>query len=163
MLQYALKDGAVAFTVPPLSWMQTRLVEMAGGAVAWQDVQASSGWTIVTIEQIAAWDPDVILIVAYNDDPSAIVATLKEDAQWKTLRAVQNGKLYGFPKDLYSWDQPDTRWVLGLQWLATVLYPERLKPETLMPAVQEFYQFAYGLDAQNFEASIKPALQGDLP
>ena len=79
------------------------------------------------------------------------------------LACRQNGKLYGFPKDLYSWDQPDTRWVLGLQWLATVMYPERLKPETLMPAVQEFYQFAYGLDAQAFEASIKPALQGDLP
>jgi len=163
LLQYALKDGAIAFTVPPLSWMQTRLVEMACGTVAWSDVQPSSGWTTVTIEQIAAWDPDVILIVAYNDDPSAIAASLKEDAQWKTLRAVQNGKLYGFPKDLYSWDQPDTRWVLGLQWLATMLYPERLKPETLMPAVQEFYQFAYGLDAQAFEASIKPALQGDLP
>ena len=163
ILQYALKDGAVAFTVPPLSWMQTRLVEMAGGTVAWQDVQASSGWTTVTIEQIAAWDPDVILIVAYNDDPSTVVASLKEDAQWKTLRAVQDGKLLGFPKDLYSWDQADTRWVLGLQWLATVLHPERLKPENLMPAVREFYQFAYGIDSATFEAQIKPALQGALP
>ena len=163
MLQYALKDGAVAFTVPPLSWMQTRLVEMAGGTVAWQDVQASSGWTTVTIEQIAVWDPDVILVVAYNDNPSEVVASLKEDAQWKTLRAVHNGKLLGFPKDLYSWDQPDTRWVLGLQWLATVLHPEQFKPEGLMPAVQEFYQFAYGMDMQAFEAHIKPSLQGDLP
>jgi iron complex transport system substrate-binding protein len=163
VLQYALKDGAVAFTVPPLSWIQTLMVEMAGGTVAWQDVQASSGWTTVTIEQIAAWDPDVILIVAYNDDPSAVTAALKEDAQWKTLRAVQNGKLLGFPKDLYSWDQPDTRWTLGLQWLATVLHPEQFKPEELMPAVQEFYQFAYGMDAQTFAAKIQPTLQGDLP
>jgi iron complex transport system substrate-binding protein len=163
VLQYALKDGAVAFTVPPLSWMQTRLVEMAGGSVAWQDVQASSGWTTVTIEQVAVWDPDVILVVAYNDDPSAVVASLKEDVQWKTLRAVQNGKLLGFPKDLYSWDQPDTRWALGLQWLATVLHPEEFKTETLMPAVQAFYQFAYGMDALAFEAHIEPALQGDLP
>jgi len=50
-----------------------------------------------------------------------------------------------------------------LQWLATVLYPEQLKPENLMPAVQEFYQFAYGIDSATFEAQIKPALQGDLP
>jgi iron complex transport system substrate-binding protein len=163
MLQYALKDGAVAFKVPPLSWMQTHLVEMAGGTVAWQDVQAGSGWTTVTIEQIAVWDPDVILVVAYKDNPSEVVASLKEDAQWKTLRAVQNGKLLGFPKDLYSWDQPDTRWVLGLQWLAAVLHPEQFKPEGLMPAVQEFYQFAYGMDLQAFEAHIKPSLQGDLP
>ncbi|MFZ3070437.1 MAG: ABC transporter substrate-binding protein [Anaerolineaceae bacterium] len=163
MLYYTDADGAVAFNVPPLSWMQTRMVEMAGGEVVWQDANPGSGWTKVTIEQVAVWDPDTILIVSYNKDPREVVSDLKADPQWQSLRAVQSGSLLAFPKDLYSWDQPDSRWVLGVQWLAARLHPEQFPNTDMVAVAQEFYQFAYGLDSTTFDASIKPTLQGDIP
>lgn len=162
VLQYSDKDGAVAFDVPPTSWMQTRLVELAGGSPVWKDANLGNGWAQVTIEQVAAWDPDVILVISYSQDPSSVTASLKTDPQWQLLRAVKDGKLYGFPKDIYSWDQPDTRWLLGLQWLASLLHPDAFGQVDTLQTARAFYQSAYGMDAATYDANILPITQGDL-
>ncbi len=163
LLYYSDKDGVVAFNVPPMSWMQTRLVEMAGGEPIWADANPGKGWTKVTLEQIAAWDADQIFVISYFANPSEVVGKLKEDAQWQALRAVKEGKLYAFARDFYSWDQPDARWVLGLTWLATRIHPDRFPQTDIVQTAQQFYQTVYGLDAKVFEEKIRPAFKGDLP
>ena len=163
MLSYSERDGVVAFSVPPLGWMQTLLVEMAGGDPAWKDATLGFNWTTVTLEQIAAWDADKIFIVNYVQDPNDIVATLKADPTWQGLRAVQANELYGFAGDVYSWDQPDPRWSLGLSWLASRLHPDLFPSYDAAAEVQEFYQFMYGMEAAYIEANILPTFRGDLP
>ena len=123
ILYYSVKEGAVSFNVPPMEWMQTTLVEMAGGAPVWKDANPGKGWTKVSLEQVAAWNPDYIFVVAYSKPATEAVKSLLEDPQWKELKAVKEGKLYPFATDVYSWDQPDTRWTLGLQWLAAKTAP----------------------------------------
>ena len=163
LLYYNDKDGNVAFNVPPMGWIQTQVVEIAGGAPVWADANPGDGWTQVTLEQIAAWDADQIFVIAYFTDPSEVVAGLNADPNWQAIRAVQEGELYAFPGDLYSWDQPDPRWILGLTWLAGKIQPE-LYPDLDMTAeVQNFYQILYGLDAEFVEQNIVPTFQGDLP
>lgn len=163
MLYYTDRDGTVAFNVPPRAWMQTRLVEMAGGIPVWADTNLGKGWTQVTLEQVAAWDADDIFIISYVENPSDVVERLKDDPQWQALRAVRAGCLYAFPGDLYSWDQPDTRWILGLTWLAARLHPERFPQMDIMIEAQQFYQALYGLDQAFFDQNIRPAFKGDLP
>jgi iron complex transport system substrate-binding protein len=163
MLYYSDKDGSVAFNVPPLGWMQTQMVQMAGGDPVWADANLSNGWTQVTLEQIAAWDADQIFIISYNTNPSEVVAGLQNDPNWQALRAVQENKLYAFPADLYSWDQPDTRWILGLTWLAGRLHPELFPELDMVAEAQNFYQNLYGLDATFFKQNILPTFKGDLP
>jgi len=163
MLYYTDRDGAVAFNVPPLAWMQTRLVEMAGGIPVWANANPGRGWTQVTLEQIAAWDADDIFIISYVENPSDVVERLENDPQWQALRAVQAGRLYAFPGDLYSWDQPDTRWILGLTWLAAWLHPERFPQMDIVIEAQQFYQALYGLDQAFFDQNIRPTFKGDLP
>lgn len=163
MLYYNERDGAVAFNVPPMAWMQTRIVEMAGGSPVWDNANLGSGWTTVSFEQVAAWDADVILLISYNKDPGQVVDMLKQDLQWQALRAVQSGQLLAFPTDYYSWDQPDTRWILGLTWLAKRLYPQQFAQVDLQLEAQQFYAFLYGLDSDAFEASIVPMFKGDIP
>jgi len=163
MLYYTDRDGAVAFNVPPQAWMQTRLVEMAGGIPVWTDANPGKGWTQVTLEQVAAWDADDILIISYVENPSDVVEKLKNDPLWQALRAVQAGRLYAFPGDLYSWDQPDTRWILGLTWLAARLHPERFPQMDIVVETQHFYQMLYGLDQAFFDQNIRPTFKGDLP
>lgn len=58
ILDYSDKDGNVAFNAPRMSWIQTQMVEMAGGDPIWADTNPSKGWTQVMLEQIAAWDAD---------------------------------------------------------------------------------------------------------
>jgi len=163
MLYYTDRDGSVAFNVPPRAWMQTRLVEIAGGIPVWADANPGKGWAQVTLEQVAVWDADDIFIISYVEDPSDVAARLKNDPQWQALRAVREGRLYAFPGDLYSWDQPDTRWILGLTWLAACLHPERFPQMDIMIEAQQFYQALYGLDQTFFDQKIRPTFKGDLP
>jgi len=62
--------------VPPLDWLQTNMVEMAGGIPVWKDVP-TDGWTTITLEQIAVWNPKVILLVDYKGNAVDIVSQLK--------------------------------------------------------------------------------------
>jgi iron complex transport system substrate-binding protein len=163
MLYYNDRDGNVAFNVPPRNWIQTQMVEIAGGEPVWADANPGSGWTQVTLEQIAAWDADQIFIIAYLNNPSVVVDGLKTDPNWQPLRAVKEGQLYAFPADLYSWDQPDTRWILGLTWLAGRIHPDQFSDLDITAEAQAFYESLYGLDAAFFVQSIQPTFQGDLP
>jgi iron complex transport system substrate-binding protein len=163
MLYYNDKDGAVAFNVPPMAWIQTQMVELAGGEPVWGSANPGNGWTVVTLEQIAAWDADQIFLISYLKDSAEITASLKSDPQWQALRAVKDGHLYGFPADLYSWDQSDSRWILGLSWLAARLHPESFPQFDIIQEAKLFYSQLYGLDEMFFETKIQPTFRGDLP
>jgi iron complex transport system substrate-binding protein len=163
MLYYNDQDGHVAFNVPPATWMQSRMVELAGGIPIWTEANLGGGWTQVALEQIAAWDADQIFIIAYRQDPAEVVAALEADPNWQALRAVKNDQLHAFPGDLYSWDQPDTRWLLGLTWLAGKLHPEYFPDLDIIAETQAFYQNIYKLDSAFFKEHIQPTFTGDLP
>jgi iron complex transport system substrate-binding protein len=160
LLQYTDRGGEVAVNVPPAEWLQTILVELAGGEPVWLDV-AGSSWTIVDLEQIAAWDPDYVFVVYYGGDPAPASEALRADGSWAALRAVREGHLLAFPGDFVSWDQPDPRWILGLEWLASRLLPEGSFPFDARAEMQAFYGHLYGLDQTVLETEIMPLLNGD--
>ncbi|MFN3762348.1 MAG: ABC transporter substrate-binding protein, partial [Anaerolineae bacterium] len=162
ILQHSAKGGETAFSVPPAAWMQTRLAGMAGGRPVWLDVQGS-GWTVVTLEQIAAWDPDQVYVIDYFGDPREAVERLQADPVARNLKAVREGRVFAFPKDTYSWDQPDTRWILGLQWLAAHIHPDRFADLDILQEFTTFYRTLYRLDDAAIEGRLRPLLQGSLP
>ena len=161
LLQYSDKGGEVAFHVPPTSWIQTTLVEEAGGRPVWKGAMQGSGWTVVNFEQIAAWNPDKIFVVNYFSGVDEVVVRLESDSQWQNLTAVQEGELYAFPKDYYSWDQPDPRWILGLTWLAKKMHPARFDDVQMEEELFTFFEEMYGLDKDLIEERILPQLEGD--
>jgi iron complex transport system substrate-binding protein len=56
----------VSFRVAPEGWIQGTQVELGGGEPLWYDRALSPGWNEVQFEQIALWDPEVIVIVSYR-------------------------------------------------------------------------------------------------
>ena len=164
LLQHSDQGSQVAFSVPPATWIQTTLVEMAGGRPVWLDAAEGGGWTVVNFEQIASWNPDVICVISYTGDPTAVTAALKDDSSWQVLAAVKNGRLLAFPTDFagHSWDQPDTRWILGLTWLAQQLHPERFATLDMMDEVYALFGQLYDLDPATIESGILPVLRGDF-
>jgi iron complex transport system substrate-binding protein len=162
LIYYSEKEGAISFNVPPASWMQTFLVESAGGTPVWIEANPGKGWATVNIEQIAAWNPDVVLIVSYFKPVNEVVDLLKADEQWKLLDAVKNNKIFGFPTDAYSWDQPDPRWALGLQWAATKLHPDLFTDLDILAEAKAFYLDLYDMDDAAFAEKIEPTLIGDV-
>ena len=162
MLYYDAQNGSVAFNVPPIAWMQTLLVKMAGGQPLWEDSHPGQGWTKTGFEQIAAWDADQIFIVSYFARADKVVADLLADEHWQALRAVKNGNLHAFPGDLLSWDQPDPRWVMGLTWLARKMHPELFAGLDMQAEVSSFFKDFYGVDENTIDKIIRPALYGNL-
>lgn len=162
ILQYNDKGGNVAFNVPSASWIQTTEAELAGGEPVWKAAAQSGGWTVVNFEQIAAWDPDKVFIIRYNGDSAEIVDQLKADPQWQALRAVEEGEIYGFASDIFSWDQPDPRWILGVTWLAGKIYPDRFSGLDMQQQVIQFFEQAYGMDSAAIEENILPSLKGNV-
>ena len=163
LLYYSDKDGVIAFNVPPTSFIQTWTALAAGGAPVWLDAELGNGWTKVSLEQIAAWDPDQIYIVAYFRPVAEVIAELEADPQWQALSALESGNLYGFPGDYYSWDQPDPRWILGLDWLAKMIQPELFADLDLHAEIHGFYADLYGMDDHAYAEIVEPYLTTDLP
>ena len=163
VVYYSDKNGTVAFNVSPKSWINVSEVQLAGGQPVWLDAQLGQSWTPVSLEQIAAWNPDQVYVITYFTDPKATVAKIKADTRWKALKAVQTNSVYAFPGDYYSWDQPDPRWLLGLTWLATKVHPEKFTGLSLDAESRSFYSDLYGLDSAAYDAKVKPNLWGDLP
>jgi len=159
LINYSSQDGAVSFNVAPASWIQTALVETAGGNPIWKDAPLGKGWTKVGLEQIAAWDPDYIFVTSYTAPVLEAVAALKADPQWQELRAVKDSRLRPMLGDIYPYDQPDTRWALGLLWFARSLHPDTIWSLDFYEAARNFYFNMYGMDTKTYEQHIKPLLR----
>ncbi len=125
----------------------------------WTDSHAGKGWMTVGFEQIAAWDPDHIFITSYKSPTDEVMASIRNSEQWKKLRAMKNGRVDAVPADFYSWAQADTRWILGIQWMALQLHPELFSDLTIHNEAQSFYRELYGIQADEFRRIILPRLE----
>jgi len=163
VLRYDPAEGTAAFDVPPASWLQTEMVEIAGGSPVWTGDAGGSGWTRVGFEQIAAWDPDQIFLISYSGDPAALAEDLTADGAWREVRAVSDGSVLGWPGDLSSWDQPDTRWVLGLTWLFTKIQPGPAAGIDIMAETSDLFTGLYRLTPEAVRLEVLPLLVGSLP
>ncbi len=162
LIYHRTAGSDVSFQVPPRNWIQSRLIVSAGGTPVWTDSVTGNGWQTTGFEQVALWNPETIILVSYNEDPGRIRDRLAGEPRWQALNAVQNGSFLAFPGDFYSWDQPDTRWILGLQWLASRLHPARFPEMAGTAPAMTFFHELYGLDRQEFNATIVPLLTGDI-
>jgi iron complex transport system substrate-binding protein len=96
-----------------------QIIQMAGGKNL--GAALDSEWAQVSIEQLIAMDPDIILI----GDATWGGVTLEDvskRAGWKSLRAIQQGKIATFDDNLVS--RPGPRMVDGLEAMAKLLHPE---------------------------------------
>jgi iron complex transport system substrate-binding protein len=156
-------DSDLAVTVPPAGWIQAWMVEAAGGTPVWVAENRTTGWLKVGVEQVAAWDPERILVVSYASSAAEAAQRLAESPAWRATRAGAAGRIRPFPADLVSWDQSDARWILGLAWLAADLHPDRFPGFDLRAEVTAFYRDLYGLDPAAIESIILPRLATAAP
>jgi iron complex transport system substrate-binding protein len=105
------------------------------------------GMATVSIEQVLAWNPDVIITI----EPD-FAAAVRSDPLWAPIKAVQAGRVYLSPTLPFGWVDfpPSVNRLIGLWWLAKGLYPDQF-PEDLRPISRDFYGRFYHMvptDAQ---------------
>lgn len=129
-----------ALSVAPGSMIQTSLIEAGGGVNAVSGVEGLGGFVDVSIEQIIAWNPDVIWFPQYAD---FTVEDLLNDPAWSSISAIQNKRVYEFPSKYEPWDQPTAAVALGVDWALYTLHPDLYSFEDLMKNVDEFFTMVY--------------------
>lgn len=121
----------------------TEAIELARGYNVYRCEQREhTGMERVSLEQVIAFDPQVILV----QDP-AFLPVVRSDPRWKNISAVRNGRIVTIPRVPFNWiDRPPSLMrALGMQWLANQLYPARY-PLHLRMEVRRFYKLYLDLD-----------------
>ena len=119
------------------------VIDMLSNNLAVVDEPSSKGsGNEVDLEQILSWNPDVILFA-----PGSIYSTVGEDADWQSITAIQNGAYYEVPMGPYNWMgfPPSVQRLLGMQWMAKVLYPDAVDYDMYQVA-SEYFQMFYHCD-----------------
>ena len=110
----------------------------------------------VDMEQILNWNPDVILFA-----PDSIYDTVAEDAAWQGVTAIQNGAYYEVPMGPYNWMgfPPSVQRLLGMLWMAKVLYSEAADYDLYTEAAQYFKLFYHcDLTREQYDALVANSL-----
>ena len=110
----------------------------------------------VDMEQILNWNPDVILFA-----PDSIYDTVAEDAAWQGVTAIQNGAYYEVPMGPYNWMgcPPSVQRLLGMLWMAKVLYPEAADYDLYTEAAEYFELFYHcDLTQEQYDALVANSL-----
>lgn len=109
------------------------------GAVNVAAALGRGGLTTVSMEQILAWDPEVIVTIDSNFARHA-----RQDPTWHNVAAVKAGRVHLSPWLPFGWVDfpPSINRLIGLHWLARVLYPDKATGD-LRARVLDFYDRFY--------------------
>jgi len=130
------------------------------GAVNVAAAAGSGGLSKVSVEQVLAWDPDVILVL----DP-AFYASVRTDPLWSSLKAVRDKRIYMAPNLPFGWFDvpPGVNRLIGVHWLLSILYPQQF-PEDLRAITTSFYRLFYGVELTQaqLDTLLMPAVPGSV-
>jgi iron complex transport system substrate-binding protein len=116
--------------------------------------QTRGGMANVSAEQVLRWNPDVIVTIDLD-----FAANVQADPAWAPIAAVRAGRVHLSPKLPFGWVDfpPSVNRLIGLWWLAKILYPD-LFPEDLAAKARDFYGRFYHVTPS--EAQIARVLEG---
>jgi iron complex transport system substrate-binding protein len=120
------------------------------GAVNVAAAAGKGGLTKVSLEQVLAWSPDVILVL----DPG-FYRSIATDPLWAPFKAVREKRVYLAPNLPYGWFDapPGVNRLIGVRWLMSVLYPRQF-PEDLRATTREFYKLFYQVDLSEAQIDV---------
>jgi iron complex transport system substrate-binding protein len=135
--------------------LHAETLDLVGGEnVAQGEHTENFGRAGVSLEQVIAWKPDVMLICPEKSDTAAPWSPewLAAPA-WPRVPAVANNRVYAIPGEPFNWFDrpPSVNRMIGLKWVASVLYPERVKTD-MVAETREFYRLFYHYDLSEEEA-----------
>ena len=125
------------------SSMHAQLIQLAGGKNVHQCLQQSlDGRQQITMEQVMAYDPEVIV-----SHDARFLSRVTKDPRWRQIRAVKDHRVYEIPSRPFNWfDRPPSFMrLLGLSWMMSRLYPDAY-PVVPEKTTREFFALFLGVD-----------------
>ena len=145
---YAQNDGLTAVIAGSI---HADVIDFAGGInVADVEQTIRGGAAEISMEQLLLWQPDLILFA-----PGSIYDTVATLSEWHGLTAIQEGRFYEIPFAPYDWmgRPPSANRLLGISWLANLLYPE-IFPFDMIEETKIFFRLFYHYDITNAQVEV---------
>lgn len=120
-------------------------IDLAGGE---NPANAISGSKVVGVEQVLAWDPEVILL--NNFEPGLEPADVYDHPLLSATTAARERRVYKVPLGGYRWDPPSHESPLMWQWLAMVLHPNEVH-FPMRERIGSAYRLLYGYELSPVE------------
>jgi iron complex transport system substrate-binding protein len=122
--------------------INTEIIERTGAVNVVDGGLPSGGLYNVSLEQVVAWNPDTIVTV----DPG-VAEHIRLDPSWSQIDAVRRGRVFLSPKLPYGWIDapPSLNRLIGLQWMARLLFPDRFSGH-IRDVARDFYRQFYQVD-----------------
>ncbi len=138
--------------------VQAQVIDMvANNVVVVDDVSGKGNGNEISLEQIAVWDPDLIIF-----QKGSIYDTVGDDPAWAQMTAIASGNYYQVPNDPWCWmnNPPTVNQLMGMQWLPRLLYPDAFD-DSIQDVTRAYYSTMYGYDLT--DADLAELLEGALP
>ncbi len=104
--------------------------------------ERSGGLATVSLEQVLAWDPEVIVTIDRE-----FARAVRTDPAWSSVSAIRSGRVHLAPALPFGWIDfpPSVNRLIGLHWLGRVLYPDHFRDD-LRSIATSFYREFYHVD-----------------
>lgn len=133
-------------------------IDLVGGVNASASVEGNG--TTISPEQIAEWNPDVILLNSF--EAKLGIDRIYNDPILSLTKAAQEKKVYKMPLGGYRWDPPSQESPLTWMWLANLLHPDVFAYD-LRAEMKTAYKtlYNYELNDADIDGILWTDMQGD--
>lgn len=115
-------------------------IKLVGATSPASGTKSMQGFAGVDVEQVLAWDPDIVLLGNFDD---AVPADVYGDDVWQGVSAVRSRRVYKVPLGGYRWDPPGQESPLMWRWLSQIAFPSSGTSD-LRSRIVTSYKFLYG-------------------
>ncbi len=113
-------------------------IRIAGGDSVTDDGRSIESRSF-TMEQLLAWDPDILIVSGYEE-----AAALKRETRFAGLKAVRNGRVLIAPCGAHTWGNRTAEQPLTVLWAAKHFHPALFADLDLVAETQRFYRDIFG-------------------
>jgi iron complex transport system substrate-binding protein len=146
-------------------------VEKAGGILVSKDLPPGTS-SVVNLEQLMAWDPEIIVIDHSPDIPDpgksitikGVYSGIYDDPKLQNISAVKNKRIYTSPTGSFYWDAGQ-QGILQLMWMAKLFHPDKFPNLDMKKEIKYFYEkfLYYRLSDDEAERILRHELPANAP
>lgn len=108
----------------------------------------------VNMEQIYAWDPELIFITNFTTaEPVDLYENTVGVYDWSGIQAVKDRQVYKMPLGMYRSYTPGADTPVTLLWMAKTAYPEQFADIDILTETKAYYKEVFGVELTEEQAA----------
>ena len=108
----------------------------------------------VNMEQIYAWDPELIFITNFTTaEPVDLYENTVGVYDWSGIQAVKDRQVYKMPLGMYRSYTPGADTPVTLLWMAKTAYPEQFADIDILTETKAYYKEVFGVELTEAQAA----------